>query len=295
MKLKEELFLPIHDDLMQLSPELEQNFSGRYYTPNKMALNLIYGFISKQKQLKKAPTTIRVIDPFAGDGRLVRWLIEVYSASITPNVNWEVTLWDVHQDGLITAEKEFQNLEFSDRVSLKISQGDAFVKAINDDGKAYLNQFDVVITNPPWEVIKPDHRQIKKISCSEERKKIVSKLKLYDQFLESNYPLSQPETKFAGWGTDLSRVGLELCFKLLKSTGYIAIVLPNSFLADHKSRKIRKHVLLSAKLRKLSVYPAEARLFEGADVGAICCLFEKVATTKQTFELELFDKANTSR
>ena len=118
----------------------------------------------KQKQLKKAPTMIRVIDPFAGDGRLVRWLIEVYSISITPNVNWEVTLWDVNQDGLITAEKEFQNLKSSDRVSLKISQGDAFVKAINDDGEAYLNQFDVVITNPPWEVIKPDHRQIKKIS-----------------------------------------------------------------------------------------------------------------------------------
>ena len=292
MSKKSEKSLQIHSDLKKLSPEMEKHFSGRYYTPKKLALNLIETIVSQHK--KRKTKTLSVIDPFAGDGRLVKWLIEAYEASISSDVNWNITLWDVNHDGLITAEKELKGSAFSDRIKLNVMAGDAFVNAARNAPLNYEDQFDFVITNPPWEVIKPDQRYLKKIPSFEERQQVVARLKCYDEFLKDNFPLSQPKTKFAGWGTDLSRVGLELCFNLSKSGGYVAIVLPNSFLADHKSSKIREHALSSTKLKNLTVYPAEARLFEGADVGAITCLFEKVAANSQSFELELFDSEASS-
>ena len=122
---------------------MEKHFSGRYYTPKKLALNLIETIVSQHK--KRKTKTLSVIDPFAGDGRLVKWLIEAYEASISSDVNWNITLWDVNHDGLITAEKELKGSAFSDRIKLNVMAGDAFVNAARN---APLNLSLIHISEP---------------------------------------------------------------------------------------------------------------------------------------------------
>ena len=47
-----------------------------------------------------------------------------------------------------------------------------------------------------------------------ERDPLVAALARYDRELASAFPLSQPSRKFSGWGTNLSRAGLEAAARL---------------------------------------------------------------------------------
>ena len=182
----------------------------------------------------KHKNTLSIIDPFAGDGRLILWLLSIWHDRGLPQVRWELFLLDLDQAALLTAKKGLEKLRRSGiSLTYRTKCTDSFEYFTRLE-----SSFDIVVTNPPWEQLKPDRRELTELPAKA-RDAYVEEMKEYDQFLNQNYPRSTPKKKFSGWGTNLSRVGAELSIKLCKQGGLTGIVLPASFFADDQTAALR--------------------------------------------------------
>ena len=268
-----------------IDPKLINTSTGKYYTHYAIATHLINSIISAFEETGFIPNLISVIDPFAGDGRLIEILIQSWINSKLPSVKWQVELWDINNDGLRKAEIKMDALRTAGtEINYNISNVDAF--------KAYrgkTNSYDIVLTNPPWEILKPDSRELK--GLDENSKKIyIESMKIYDSYLTLEFPSAQPLKKFAGWGTNLSRVGLELSHKICKEKGYVGIVMPSTVFADEQSSKLRIQVFEGSELFDISFFPAEAKLFKGADVNSSTLVFKKGSALNRNPLITIYNK-----
>lgn len=132
--------------------------------------------------------SIKLLDPFGGDGRLVEWLIEAWCKAGFPDMRWDVAIWDIDEVGFDIAKSRFKHLSQTYGVKCRVD-----FKTVDTFSHICITKarFDIVITNPPWEVLKPDRRELESLS-STRKVQYVSRLRAYDRWLGGNYPLSQP-------------------------------------------------------------------------------------------------------
>ncbi|HBB6017641.1 TPA: Alw26I/Eco31I/Esp3I family type II restriction adenine-specific DNA-methyltransferase, partial [Escherichia coli] len=119
---------------------------------------------------------------------------------------------------------------------------------------------------------KPDSRELDFFEPSM-KSMYIDSLREFDDYLSRVLPYSQPKRKFAGWGTNLSRVGAELSLEICNKNGLVAIVMPASFFADEQSYILREKFFNSGRIDCINYYPAEAKLFGGADVSSCSFIF----------------------
>lgn len=252
------------DDESGANEELIKRASGRFYTGEPVGRQLAAGVASAlAASIGPGQTRIRLIDPFGGDGRLVAWLIESSIKSGLASLTWDVELWDLSEVGFSEAQRRVAALKAAGvSIEFRTFLGDAFGEALTCEAS-----FDVVITNPPWELLKPDRRELERLNGSFAA--YVEAMRAYDNWLGATYPLSQPRRKFAGWGTNLSRVGLEVGLRLTRPQGIVGVVMPASLLADDQSTELRCHLLTNHRLLNVAYYPAEAKHYGTADVASI--------------------------
>ncbi len=237
---------------------------GRFYTPELVGKQLVRAII-RVVQSKNFPV-LRIIDPFCGDGRLVCWLLEEMVASgVSLNNTLDVEMWDCDEVVIYYAEASVTQvgLKLNLPLNVRVRVGDTFERTFNHEG-----QFNIVITNPPWEVIKPDSRELQRLT-KKEAEVYKAWLKRKDQQMAKLYPLSQPKRKHSGWGTNLARCGTEVALRLTAPQGVCGLVSPVSLLADQMTEKLRRWVLREHIVHELAYYPAEARLFEKVDQASI--------------------------
>lgn len=274
----------INSNKYQTENDLMIKFTGRYYTHESL-IDIIIDRLLNQIDIysfKKSP--IHIIDPFSGDGRLIYYFIKRWNERNYPKIEWNVELWDIHKEGHIIAEEKINELiEDGLIINCNYRIVDTFVYQDN-----YINTFDIVITNPPWETLKPDARELKHLSM-DEKEKYIKSLREYDSLLSNKFPESQPLKKFAGWGTNLSRVGLDVSHALAKENGYCLIILPASFFADKQSQRIRT-CIFRKNIKEILYLPAEAKLFGKADVDSSILLFSKETNKNNSFTLCKFSK-----
>jgi Alw26I/Eco31I/Esp3I family type II restriction m6 adenine DNA methyltransferase len=248
--------------------DLLKKASGRYYTGEPVGRRLASTVAAAATRCMGDAREISVLDPFGGDGRLIDWLVQAWQRQQTKPVSWNVELWDLSEFGFETARQRFDALRAAGiALTFDLQAVDSFRRA---DG---CSQFDIVITNPPWELLKPDRRELKRLS-PESRQAYIAAMRQYDEWLAGQYPISQPRRKFAGWGTNLSRVGLELSVRATRSAGIIGAVMPASLLADDQSAVLRRHLLSSHALTEVVYYPAEGKHYESADVASVTLVME---------------------
>ncbi len=247
----------------KIGKNLEQRLTGRFYTHARigkaMAID-IAGRLERSEDLK-------IIDPFCGDGRLLCWLVEaMYDQGKIPSHSLHIAAWDCDQSAVEAAKKSLlQKL-----TNLKISVARLDTQAIDSFEHALKNlqSFDICVTNPPWETIKPDSRELVDLE-QEAKDTYVSLLKEKVFRLEKAYPNSKPSRKFSGWGANLARCGIEASVRLISLEGCFGIVAPATIFGDQISAPLRSWLFSHNTVDAIHHYPAEARLFEGVDQSAV--------------------------
>jgi Alw26I/Eco31I/Esp3I family type II restriction m6 adenine DNA methyltransferase len=244
--------------------DLITRVTGRFYTPELVGKQLVSAILQVVER-ENFPVS-HIIEPFCGDGRLVCWLLEeMVARGIWQRQTLHIELWDCDEMALKSAVANVTQVGIKLKLPLDIQlrDCDTFERALK-----HLGQFSVVITNPPWEVLKPDSRELKTLT-SQEKQVYVNWLKAKEQLLAKLYPLSQPKRKFSGWGTNLARCGAEVALQLTAPQGVCGLVSPASLLADQMTEKLRCWVLGEHIIYDLAYYPAEARLFSQVDQSSI--------------------------
>ena len=244
------------DQINAMADQQVAKSTGRFYTPPSVGRRLA-ALVGERVDVRASH--LRIVDPFCGDGRLVRWLLEVLAARRFAGTV-EVGLWDLQEDVVRDARDRTRRMaeDLGLGVEVQARAGDSFSVADTDGEVA-----DVVITNPPWERLKPDRRDTAHLIGPAEAWS--SGIRAYSQSLATKFPLSRPGTNFSGVGTNLSRVGTELSLKLTAPMGHFAIVTPPSLFADQDSAALRAFIVQEFSVHQLDFYPAEARLFAGVD------------------------------
>lgn len=254
--------------------------TGKFYTPHIIVSNLVADVVSNLRLASKRE--VSVVDPFCGDGRLIVALLrELSLKSENKGILWKISYWDYDENAVAISQTSIAKTvsELGLNASLDPKCHDSFLLPQEN-----FQKYDCVITNPPWESIKPDSRELSELT-DQDRKAYLTGMREYDSKLASALPFSQPYKKYAGWGTNLSRCGTELALKLVVNGGICGLVIPLSLLMDQSSIPLRRWMFTNAEPIFVSNYPAEAKLFAQVDQNIVTVILRKNA--QETFSLKV--------
>jgi DNA (cytosine-5)-methyltransferase 1 len=260
-----------HSERMVGGKQLLARATGRFYTPDLLAEQLAHAIIGSASDFGGGE--VRIIDPFCGDGRLVvSFLKNAANSRSFTKVRFFVSLWDTDKAAIAEAETKIRAAAAGKNIGVKVDARahDTFLNSQDAFGT-----YDIALTNPPWEALKPDRRELDQMDA-DSREAFHKSLRHYDTQLAGLLPNSQPQAKYSGWGTNLSRCGLELSLLLLKPNGLCGIVLPSSIFCDQASTRLRRWLFHEATPLQVFHYPAEAKLFEQVDQPCASAVFRRV-------------------
>jgi Alw26I/Eco31I/Esp3I family type II restriction m6 adenine DNA methyltransferase len=258
---------------------LEKRLTGRFYTPALVADRIA------EQALAACAEPESVCDPFCGDGRLIlAWLRLAARASATRRLR-KIVLWDYDAEAVENARAriaaELSALGLGWHVTLEAVAGDTFTCAAK-----LFGTIDIILTNPPWELLKPDSRD-----RVDEDVGYKDQLRSYASKLAKNFPgsMSAKGKAMTGYGVNLARAGAIASAMLASKRGAISIVLPSSIFADQASGPFRREFFGRLGVVRLDWYPAEARLFDGVDQPFVTATAIAHTTTSE-FTLTRYSK-----
>ena len=153
--------------------------------------------------------------------------------------------------------------------------------------------FDVIITNPPWEIFKPQAKEFfaqydelvtkNKMDIKvfeKEQKRLLQNPEVADAWLEyqCQYPyvsayfrsaeqyknqISVVDGKKAGTDINLYKLFLEQCFNLLRQNGECGIVIPSGINTDLGAKQLREMLFNQTKVTGLFCLENRKEVFEG--------------------------------
>lgn len=256
----------------QARADIARRLTGRFYTPAILGGRLVDQVIA---QTGSPPESIG--DPFCGDGRLVAtWLQHAAGRGLLSRL-CRIALWDYDDAALREArqriEAQLVELGLSSRIELDVQGGDTFERA-----PAHAQTLALLLTNPPWELLKPDARDG---AFSAPRWK--DALREYASHLAQSFPGAQSlrGKAVAGYGVNLARAGAIAACILTRPGGSVALVLPSSLFADQASAPFRREIFSRLRISELDFYPAEARLFSGVDQPLITLVGQAGVATER--------------
>ena len=258
----------------------DKKILGKFYTNEFVVKNLVQDILDINQTKKEE---ISIIDPFAGDGRMIIRFLEELSKRQSPIKKVSVEIWDIDKKAVSLALREIE--EISKRlpyiVEVQEKVTDAFIEYVDGIGK-----YDICITNPPWGLLKP--LKIFNTRCDEsELDEYKSAISIYDEYMKEEFVISRPTRKFGKWGSNLGRIGTEVALKLIKKDGICGVVSPVSLFNDQVSFPLRKWIFENYTIKKIDYYPSELKLYDSADVSSITVVVTRGETVKP-FEIACF-------
>jgi hypothetical protein len=219
-------------------------------------------------------------------------------------IKFEQAVWDKDEEALGKPKK--RNITYKDIEELQpFHWGFEFDKVLQERGG-----FDAIITNPPWEIFKPNSKEFfqeysalvtkKNMSIhefEEEQAKLLTDEDIRKTWLlylsgfphVSAYYRSAPQYKNqisivngkkAGSDINLYKLFLELCFDLLRTGGRCGIITSGGVYSDLGAKQLREMLFSGCKLDSLFGLTNERYIFENVDHRQKFCLlvFEKGGT-----------------
>lgn len=130
--------------------------------------------------------------------------------------------------------------------------------------------FDAVLMNPPYGQLKVNASSLP-ARVSDDKRTEAARAKALDlakarAATTAAALKAHPDYAFARGGVpDLPRFFIERALGLLCEGGRLACIVPSTFLADHRSQSLRRHLLESHRLDEVDLIPEDARLFLGVN------------------------------
>lgn len=260
---------------------LTERLAGRFYTPDCLSADLAGQLVAA---MDRTGSVVRrsIADPFCGDGRLiVSLLLAIARDSDLRTAAWHVVLADQEAAAVAKAARAVGDVagEFRLDVTIATSVGDTFAHAISP-------AYDVIITNPPWELLKPDRRETAHMAA-DAAAAYRAELRLISDTLDAAFPDARGEGAWGGWGTNLARCGWDYCVRSARTGGVVGIILPSALLGDQASRRIRETVFEDCAIADVAAYPSEARLFDRVDQPVVALTLVK-GSDRESGRLRLF-------
>lgn len=260
---------------------------GKFYTDFSIAESMSEILVRNYTADRFSPT-LRLIDPFCGDGRLIiKLLFALAKHDLLLGKQVYISLWDIDSDAVSNAEQvvkafcEEHNLCYE--VDARIA--DAFVEYRN-----VHSTYDICITNPPWSLLKPQ-KIFQKSNDEEAMIRYCNAIEQYDAYMKNEFGISQPSSKFGKWGTNLARCGTEVALKLIKRDGICGVVSPASLFNDQVSTKLRNWIFENYRIINISYYPAELKLYGSADISSVTAVI-KGGITDQSLDVRIYSEKN---
>jgi len=173
--------------------------------------------------------------------------------------------------------------------------------------------FDVIITNPPWEIFKPQTKEFfaqhsdlvtkKKMDIrafEQEQKNLLKDLEIAGAWLkyQSQYPyvsayyrsseqyknqIYDVNGRKSGTDVNLYKLFVEQCFNLLRSGGECGIVVPSGIYTDSGTKQLREMLLSQTKVTGLFCFENRKGIFEGVHnrFKFVVLTFEKDSITTE--------------
>ncbi len=239
----------------------------------------------------------------AAKGLLDRLLLDQFQ---TLGVKYEQATWDEKKNKEGKPRK--RPLSEADIQGLKpFHWGFEFDEILNKKGG-----FDAILTNPPWEIFKPNSKEFfqeysdlitkKKMSLHEFESHQIKLLKDQDvrtawlQYL-SEYPhqsaffrsapqyehqISVINGKKAGTDINLYKLFAEQCFNLLRPGGHCGIVIPSGIYTDLGAKQLREMLFSKTNVTGLFGFENRKQIFDNVDsrYKFVVLTFEKGRTTQ---------------
>lgn len=211
-------------------------------------------------------------------------------------IKYEQAVWDEKKNAEGKPKKRL--LEIGDIEALKpFHWGFEFDEIVNKRGG-----FDAIITNPPWEIFKPNAKEFfeefsdlvtkKKMTVKEfekEQEKLLRDNELCKAWLEyqSDYPhvsayfratpqyrnqISIVNGKKAGTDINLYKLFLEQCFNLLREGGRCGILTPAGIYTDLGSKQLRDMLFSNTVIDSLYGIANEKFIFENVHHAQKFCI-----------------------
>lgn len=280
--LSEQYYEFVHE--LTVSDYESNKVLGKFYTDCGIAHRMIEQ-IMREIDPDNFGDSIKIIDPFCGDGRLIHVFLDV----LKQDSRWfrkhiDITVWDIDKEAVANAtEQTLEKIKDFPSWHVEGRSGDAFVEY-----KKHLNEYDICLTNPPWGILKP--QKLFRSGHSDEQIEAYKKsIALYDQYMKLEFVEAMPTKKFGAWGTNLARCGTQVALCLIKHDGVCGIVSPASLFNDQVSTTLRKWLFENFDLSSIAFYPAEMKLFGSADIASITAiLYGKAKGTVSPLVLSMY-------
>jgi Alw26I/Eco31I/Esp3I family type II restriction m6 adenine DNA methyltransferase len=250
---------------------------GMFFTPEWMAKRLAAMALSPLADQR--PT--RILDPACGSGRLLTACLEFISrgqpedkrpALVREMVPARIRGVDIDPLAVGLARSSLW-LQADPRqgcpqgLERAIVTGDAICGPLQAfPGQAEGNGFDVVVANPPFEVLKG-------LKKRKGLKDYIARIRScgYKLALHGNL--------------NTYRLFLERALDLLAPGGRLAFVLPFGFLMDRTAAPIRGHMLRSGWIDRVEAYPESARVFSKVGQSVALVSAAKASRRHKTFQV----------
>ena len=226
-------------------------------------------------------------------------------------IKYEQATWDAQKQDLGKPDKTAIEREHIDALN-PFHWGLVFGDIMQSRG-GNTGGFDIILTNPPWEVLKPQAKEFfadylpelgKNKTQIEEFEKDKSKLLGKDKTAlnkylayESGFPhvssyfRAAPEYasqssvvngKKTGSDINLYKLFVERCYHLLREGGHCGIVIPSGIYTDLGAKGLRELLFSRTRIEGLFCFENRKKIFDGVDsrFKFVVLTFEKVAAPR---------------